>query len=271
MHRIRAPEQRHGKAGRVVDRCRVVVVGEGEPIRDARLLAASGGAPRRRSAPRQERSAPPRSGSRWRSPPGSSGRLSARWTSPPGAPPPSGQPLVLRADPGRTGADPPTSAIGARGHPLGGQGSRRIADDQRTVERLGGGDCRARPESTGAGAPAACDAMSLVGWRTVVTGGHVCKAVGESSKPATERPSGSAMPASRAATMAPAAMSSLLATIAVGLSGKREKEVGRASARLEVELRPERSGPDRRRCRGRSRIAGGRSSAAPWRRAADGP
>ena len=62
----------------------------------------------------------------------------------------------------------------------------------------------------------ATSAIFVMGCLTVVKAGHTWEASGVSSNPTTESSSGISRPRSRASNMTPAAMSSLLAKIAVG-------------------------------------------------------
>ncbi len=63
---------------------------------------------------------------------------------------------------------------------------------------------------------AAARAIEVIGQRTVVSGGQVCEAMALSSNPMIECVSGTPMCRARAAWIAPAAISSLEAKIAVG-------------------------------------------------------
>ncbi len=62
--------------------------------------------------------------------------------------------------------------------------------------------------------------MRPIGWRTVVSAGQTTSAIGASSKPTTESCSGTAIFLAWATAITAAAMSSLLATMAVGGSGR---------------------------------------------------
>ena len=63
---------------------------------------------------------------------------------------------------------------------------------------------------------AADRAIEAIGQRTVVNAGQICADTGVSSNPTTDRSLGMSMPLSRAARIAPAAISSLLAKMAEG-------------------------------------------------------
>jgi hypothetical protein len=72
---------------------------------------------------------------------------------------------------------------------------------------------------------AADRAIDTIGQRTVVRGGQIWAAIGVSSKPITDNSSGTAMPRSRAAKTTPAAISSLLAKIAVGRGDRSSRRL----------------------------------------------
>ena len=84
------------------------------------------------------------------------------------------------------------------------------------------------PFSRSISSRAAVSAISLMGWRTVVRGGHRRDAKGVSSKPTTDRSPGMAKPRRCASKSTPAAMSSLLATMALGASGKSSNSAAAA-------------------------------------------
>ena len=71
--------------------------------------------------------------------------------------------------------------------------------------------------------------ISASGWRTVVSAGVTIVACSTSSKPTTDSSSGTRRPRARAARIAPIAMLSLNAKIAVGGSGERRAERRRPS------------------------------------------
>ena len=73
-------------------------------------------------------------------------------------------------------------------------------------------------------------AMAAIGCRTVVSSGQTVVAVGVSSKPTTERSRGTSRPRRWATDTAAAAMSSLLAKIAVGGALACEQLFGRLQA-----------------------------------------
>jgi hypothetical protein len=71
--------------------------------------------------------------------------------------------------------------------------------------------------------------ISCSGWRTVVSGGAQNRASWVSSKPTTLRSSGTRSPRRRAASITPAAVSSLPANTAVGGSGRSSRAVAPAT------------------------------------------
>src|SRR6266513_1608858 len=98
--------------------------------------------------------------------------------------------------------------------------SRFLASDvealtMRVVLR-GAGDPTDLPFMRSISIRAASRPLSTIGWRTVVSGGFVHADNGRSSKPTTERSSGTRMPAVWAAFMTPIAAMSLMTSTPVG-------------------------------------------------------
>src|SRR5260370_6259444 len=94
---------------------------------------------------------------------------------------------------------------------------RRAVDPRTTSSmRRGFGEWTALPARLATSSRAACRPFSPIGWRTVVSPGWAQAAIGRSSKPTTDRSSGTRTPACWAAAITPIAAMSLIASTAVG-------------------------------------------------------
>ena len=104
---------------------------------------------------------------------------------------------------------------------MGGAQDWRTISSKSNIRLIGSLSSIARLASPLIKMSAAAAAISLIGWRTVVSGGQTTRAVGVSSKPATDRSLGMDRPIRAAVDITPKAMPSLAAKIAVGRSAWR--------------------------------------------------